>query len=201
MKNLQLAIPGLVIACKIWGNPKNPPILGLHGWLDNASSFDPLAKQLQNKYYFIAVDLPGHGHSSHLPLNSNYNFSDGIFNVIQIINTLHLDKVHLLGHSMGACLGSLVAGVAPDRFLSLSLIEGIGPFSHPEDTACKQLSDYLHFLTREDIKPPKGYKKFESTVLARSIRGYVSLEIAKILCKRGVKNDNGLFIGGMTDVY
>jgi pimeloyl-ACP methyl ester carboxylesterase len=116
MKAIQLQIPGFTIACKAWGNPEDQPIIALHGWLDNANSFDEIAKRLQDKYYIIAVDLPGHGHSSHLPAGCIYHFTDGIFIVLEILNALKLKKVHLLGHSMGACLGSLIAGVAPERF-------------------------------------------------------------------------------------
>lgn len=190
---MELSISGLTIACKTWGNPQHPPIVALHGWLDNANSFDFLAQYLQQDYYFIAVDLPGHGHSSHLPLSINYHFIDGIFIVIQIIKALKFNKVHLLGHSMGACLGSLVAGVAPERLFSLSLIEGLGPFSSPEETACKQLSKYSDFLTQKAIKKPKGYPQFDSAALARAIKGYVSFDIAKLLCERGVREDNGVY--------
>ena len=139
-----LTIPGFTIAYKTWGKSTNPPLIALHGWLDNANSFEPLAHYLQERFYLIAIDFPGHGYSSHLPQGCYYHFMDGVFNLIQIINALQLEQVHLLGHSMGACLASLVAGVAPERFLSLALIEGLGPFSHPAQTACKQLSDYLH---------------------------------------------------------
>ncbi|HAU1037058.1 TPA: alpha/beta hydrolase [Legionella pneumophila] len=193
MKTKILSIPGLSIACKVWGNPDNPPILALHGWLDNANSFDDIAEHLQNDYYFIAVDLPGHGHSSHLPPGCIYHFTDGIFTVVEIINAFGLNKLHLLGHSMGACLGSLVAGVAPDRFLSLSLIEGLGPFSHPAETACQQLSKYLDYLSQKQSKKAKGYNKFEHAALARSVKGYVSLDIAKSLCERGIQQENGLY--------
>jgi pimeloyl-ACP methyl ester carboxylesterase len=188
-----LSIPGLSIACKIWGNPANPPIVALHGWLDNSNSFDLLAPYLQNDYYFIAVDLPGHGHSAHLPISSSYHFIDGIFTIIQIINALKLDTVHLLGHSMGACLASIVGGVDPERFLSISLIEGLGPFSLPEKTACKQMATYLHYLTQTQNKKNKGYANFESAALARAIKGYVSLDIAKILCERGIEEKHGHF--------
>ncbi|RUR20041.1 alpha/beta hydrolase [Legionella sp. km535] len=193
MNSLELSIPGLTIACKVWGNPENPPVIALHGWLDNANSFDKLAQYLHHDYYFIAVDLPGHGHSSHLPISSNYHFIDGIFTIIQILDSLNLNKVHLLGHSMGACLGSLVAGVAPDRFLSLSLIEGLGPFSSPEESACKQLSKYLESLTQKETKKIKGYPEFDRAALARALKGYVSLDIAKSLCERGVKEDKGIY--------
>lgn len=193
MNTLELTIQDLTIVCKTWGNSNKPPIIALHGWLDNANSFDYLAPYLQDHYYFIAVDLPGHGHSSHLPLSSNYHFTDGIFTVVQIINALQYDEVHLLGHSMGACLASLVAGVAPERLLSLSLIEGLGPFSSPAETACNQLSRYLHYLTQKAAKKAKGYNKFENAAFARSLKGYVSLDIAKTLCERGVKEEHGLY--------
>lgn len=193
MKTIQLQIPGLTIACKAWGEPSNPPIIALHGWLDNANSFDDIAKILQEKYYFVAVDLPGHGHSSHLPPGCIYHFTDGIFTVIEIINALKLEQAHLLGHSMGACLGSLVAGVAPERFLSLSMIEGLGPFSQPAETACAQLSKYVNYLNQKQGAKITGYKQFEHAARARSTKGYVSLDIAKKLCERGTQEENGSY--------
>ncbi|WP_392536307.1 alpha/beta fold hydrolase [Legionella sp. 227] len=192
MKMLTLAIPGFSIACKIWGNPDKPTILALHGWLDNANSFAPLAPYLENDFHFVAVDLPGHGHSSHLPKGCHYHFFDGIFIVIELINALKLDKVHLLGHSMGACLASLVGGVVPERFLSLCLIEGLGPFSHPAETACQQLREYAHFLVQKS-KKSKGYDHINSAALARAFKGYVSLDIAKILCERSLIEKKGKF--------
>ncbi|CAM2742383.1 lipase LipA (L.pneumophila) [Legionella steigerwaltii] len=192
MNTLTLTIPGFSIACKAWGNPDKPTILALHGWLDNANSFAPLAPYLENNFHFVAVDLPGHGHSSHLPEGCHYHFFDGIFVVIEIINALKLDKVHLLGHSMGACLASLVGGVVPERFLSLSLIEGLGPFSNPAETACQQLREYAHFLAQKG-KDSKGYDHIDSAALARAFKGYVSLDIAKILCERSLIEKKGKF--------
>ena len=40
------------IAGKAWGDPGGKPILGLHGWLDNAGTFDHLAP-LINEVSFI----------------------------------------------------------------------------------------------------------------------------------------------------
>ncbi|MDR3501139.1 MAG: alpha/beta hydrolase [Legionella sp.] len=192
MQEITLTIPGFSIAAKTWGNPQNPPILALHGWLDSANSFAPLASYLHHDFYLIAVDLPGHGLSSHLPPGCNYHFFDGIFIIIEIINALKLEKVHLLGHSMGACMGSLVAGVAPERLHSLYLIEALGPFSSPAKTACSQLTDYAKFISHTH-RAPKGYEQFESAVLTRSQKGYVSMEIARILCERGLMEKEGRY--------
>ncbi|MFI4962525.1 MAG: alpha/beta fold hydrolase [Legionellales bacterium] len=193
MKTGELDIPGLTIAYKMWGNPSNPPVLALHGWMDNANSFDGLAAILLNHYYVIAIDLPGHGHSSHLPLSSHYHFTDAICVVVQVIRALQLDKVHLLGHSMGACLGSLIGGVAPEYLLSLTLIEGLGPFSHPAETACQQLSNYLNYLIQDETKQSKGFAQLDLAAKARAIRGYVSLDIARILVARGVVHRDGSY--------
>lgn len=193
MKELNLTIPGLALTGKTWGNPQKPPILALHGWLDNANSFSLIAPYLANDFYFIAIDLPGHGYSDHLPAGCNYHFFEAIFTIIEVINALNLDKVHLLGHSMGACLASLLAGVTPERLLSLYLIEGLGPFSAPAETAHKQLQTYAQFLSLKNKKRPRGYQRFNDAVSARSAKGYVSLEIAQILCERALIEKEGQF--------
>lgn len=189
----EIMVADLKIAYKIWGNPQNPPIIALHGWLDNANSFDLVAPFLQDNYYLIAIDLPGHGHSSHLLASSYYHFIDGVFLVAQIIQALKLDKVHLLGHSMGACLASILGGIAPEHFLSISLIEGLGPFAQEDKLACKQLATFLKYLSLPKTKPAKGYSQFENAALARAAKGYVSLDIAKLLCERSIIEKQGVF--------
>lgn len=193
MKTTTLSIPGFNIACKIWGNPKNPPILALHGWLDNANSFNYLAPYLEKDFYLIAIDLPGHGHSSHLPAGCYYHFTDALFTLVEILDALHLNKVHLLGHSMGACLASLFGGIAPQRLLSLGLIEGLGPFSAPGSSACTQLAQYMSYLSPAQKPPAKGYPDEDTAAQIRATKGYVSLDIAKTLTERGLHQENGRF--------
>jgi pimeloyl-ACP methyl ester carboxylesterase len=193
MTPITLDIPGFSIACKTWGSSSNPAILALHGWLDNANSFDQIAAELQNQYYFIAMDLPGHGYSSHLPAGNHYHFIDGVFTVVEVINALKLNSVHLLGHSLGACIASIVAGIAPAHVRSLALFEGLGPLTSPEESAHKQLTRFLSTLSPHTSKAPKGYHDFASAAHARSIKGYVSLEIAARLCERGLNQEQGLY--------
>ena len=47
-----------------WRREGAPRVLCLHGWLDNAASFVPLAPLL-DRLDVVALDLPGHGHSEH----------------------------------------------------------------------------------------------------------------------------------------
>lgn len=193
MNSLELAIPGFSIAYRTWGHSQNPPIVAFHGWLDNANSFEQIAEYLQEHYYFIAIDLPGHGLSSQLPPGTHYHFIDGLFAVVHIIDALQVGKVHLLGHSLGACIASLVASIAPQYLLSLSLIEGLGPITQPAESAPIQLTHYLNNLTSLKSNKRKGYHDINSAAQARSSKGYVSLDIAKRICERGLVEDDGVY--------
>jgi pimeloyl-ACP methyl ester carboxylesterase len=189
----ELTIPGFTIACKAWGDSKLPPMIALHGWLDNANSFDALAPYLENRYYLVAIDLPGHGLSSHIPEGCYYHFIDGIFNTLKIIQALDFDRIHLLGHSMGACLASLIAGVVPDQILSMTLIEALGPLAAPQESCCAQLTNFYQHALNVDDKKERPYPSLSRAAEARAARGYLSLEHAAILCQRGVRQEGDSF--------
>lgn len=64
-KEISFKVPWGNIAAKEWGPDDGKLFLGLHGWLDNANTFDRLVPLLPADIKFIAIDLPGHGRSSH----------------------------------------------------------------------------------------------------------------------------------------
>ncbi|GLV33094.1 uncharacterized protein CBL_10441 [Carabus blaptoides fortunei] len=66
IKEVKIPVPWGHIAVKTWGNERDPIILVVHGWVDNAGSFDTLIPLLPTSYYYYCMDLPGHGRSSHL---------------------------------------------------------------------------------------------------------------------------------------
>jgi len=69
-------------------------ILALHGWLDNCRSFHYLAPRLIEKFQpgeaeLVAIDLPGHGLSSHRPLDGpQIILSEGAYYIAEIIDAL-----------------------------------------------------------------------------------------------------------------
>ena len=193
MREFTIQIPGFSIAAKSVGDPSNPPMLALHGWLDNANSFDCIASSFSKHFHFIAVDLPGHGCSSHIAAGCHYHFIDGIGIVREILDALGHGSAHLLGHSMGACLASLVAGVLPKRCDSLFLIEGLGPLSAPSECCAQQLQAFYHYDRSNVNIPNRAYDSLQQASKARAKRGHVSLEIASILTQRGVKFIDGKY--------
>src|SRR5580765_8467017 len=99
---------GTITALRSSSTANAPRVLALHGWLDNAASFVPMAKHLDG-IELVAVDLPGHGHSVHLPPGSIYTFEMAVHHVLDIADALGWERFSLLGHSMGAGIASLVA--------------------------------------------------------------------------------------------
>ncbi|KTC86142.1 MULTISPECIES: alpha/beta fold hydrolase [Legionella] len=188
-----IAIPGFIIAYRTWGEPDLPPLIALHGWLDNANSFALLAPYLAKQFHIVAIDLPGHGLSSHLPEGCYYHFTDGIFNILQITKALDFKRYHLLGHSMGACLASLIAGVVPEQILSMALIEALGPFANPEEDCCEQLANYARQTYKTFEQETKPYPSMELAIQARAKRGYLAQEYVSILGQRGVQRKNNSF--------
>ena len=113
-EELKIQTSTLRLVAKCWGNPEGFPILALHGWLDNAATFDHLAPLLP-EFQLVSLDLPGHGFSDHRPSGMSYHFTDMVVDVLEVANVLNWDFFSLLGHSMGAGIASYLGGTIPEK--------------------------------------------------------------------------------------
>ena len=86
-RDLTLELPRLKIAAREWGPADGPPVLALHGWLDNAVSFDRLAPLLPD-FHIVALDLAGHGRSQHRHPEVVFHFIDWAPEVIATADVL-----------------------------------------------------------------------------------------------------------------
>lgn len=137
LREFALDLPSGRIAGLRGGDAGAPRVLALHGWLDNAASFVPLAAHLRG-IELVAPDLPGHGRSAHLAPGADYSFAAAVHAVLDIADALGWDRFSLLGHSMGAGIASLVAAGAPERVRRLVAIEALGALAEePERTAAR----------------------------------------------------------------
>lgn len=118
------------------GSGRSRKILAVHGWLDNASSFIPIAPLIEDAH-MVAVDLAGHGHSDHRPPGTSYHLVDYVPDVVEVAERLAWDRFILLGHSLGAGIASLIAATFPERVEKLCLVDGIGPMSGA-DSSCPE---------------------------------------------------------------
>ncbi|HEU0276789.1 MAG TPA: alpha/beta hydrolase [Rhodanobacteraceae bacterium] len=159
------------LAALAWGDPDLPPLIVLHGWLDNAASFGRVAPLLAAHRRVIALDLPGHGHSAHLPAEARrYHFVDQIDGVLDAADALGLAQFDLLGHSLGAGIAAMVAAATPARIGRLALIEGLGPLADGEaDTLRRWREAYAPRGVRR--RSPRIFPTVEDAVAARVAAG------------------------------
>lgn len=120
-----------------------PPVVMLHGWLDNSLTFVRLAPELARQTTVHAIDMAGHGHSGHRPAGQNYLLMDYVADLAELLDT-HLltgedDQVDLVGHSLGGIVCALYAAAFPERVRRLVMIDSLGALSRPAEDTIPQL--------------------------------------------------------------
>ncbi|MEW9571984.1 alpha/beta fold hydrolase [Rhodanobacter sp. Si-c] len=186
----RIALPHLTLAALEWGDSAAPPVVALHGWLDNAASFSALAPLLAPHWRVIALELPGHGHSGHLPAGSSYHYTDHMRTVLTALDALELPRCALLGHSLGAGIASLAAAAAPERIERLWLIEGLGPLG---DDGTHTLQRYRDALAKPpaDGKALRVFRDVDQAISARVIASGLRAELARPIVARGLHEADG----------
>ena len=173
------------------GNPTGRKLLALHGWLDNAASFVPLLPHLQ-AFDVVALDLPGHGASAHRLPGYDYVFVDWIHDVLDVLDALDWPRAHLLGHSMGAAIATVVAAAAPERVDRLALIEALGPLSGQAEDAGARLRQAVAARRALDLgRPQRLIADLESAVAARLKVSAMSPDAARLIVERNLRNVAG----------
>lgn len=176
-----------VIAGLAWGAETGIPVLALHGWLDNAASFLPLAGHLPG-VRLVALDFPGHGHSDWRPGVLWYHYIDYVWDVISAVEQLNWQRFHLLGHSLGGAVATAVAAAFPERIISLNLIDAIGPLADSESATAQRLKRACDELQKLNSRSQPVYADIEKLVRARAIRGGIDIASARLLLDRNLVN-------------
>ncbi|NYE75001.1 alpha/beta fold hydrolase [Microlunatus parietis] len=117
------------------GVPDGPPVILLHGLGGDHTTWDRFAEHLGDRYQVLAVDQRGHGGSDHA---DGYSFRALAEDVWLLADALDLDRVTLIGHSMGGLAALIAAQLRPDRVAALVVEEAPPPVP----------------LDRPDVEPP-----------------------------------------------
>ncbi|MGA0588362.1 alpha/beta fold hydrolase [Dyella sp. KRB-257] len=188
-RELRIDLPALRLAALAWGDDDAPPLLALHGWLDNAASFARLAPRLAARHRVIALDLPGHGHSDHLGEGASYHWSDYVRAVLGAADALGLERYALLGHSLGAGIASMVAAARPERIERLLLIEGLGLLG---DDGTQTLQRFRHALAHEPAgKRLRTFASIKQAISARTLASGLPASQARPIIERALREADG----------
>jgi pimeloyl-ACP methyl ester carboxylesterase len=113
-------IGGVRLACRVGGTDPAPPLVLLHSLGGSGADWAGLARRLGGAYQVYAPDLRGNGDSDR---PGEYSFELMRDDVLGLLDALGLERVTLVGHSMGAAVAYLVASERPERIERLVLEE------------------------------------------------------------------------------
>jgi len=102
------------------------PVLLIHGLSESRGAWDEVTPSLARDHRVIRIDLPSHGASSDLPRGERLALAESIG---EFVRRLELVSPHLIGHSLGGLLVTLLA--APVRAASVVNVDQpffMGPF-------------------------------------------------------------------------
>lgn len=146
-------------------------ILFLHGWQDNAATFITVMEAYAKKnptHHLIALDWFGHGLSDQKGKDNFYHFFDYIDDLHQVILSLKISSVFLVGHSLGGLIASAYSATFPEKVSALMMIEALGPLSEPEENIAERLRQGILSRQRFRNKPQRQLKDKQTAVELRS---------------------------------
>ena len=186
VEEIRIQLPHIDLAARVFGPEDGKPVLALHGWLDNAMTFERLAPRLQG-LRIVALDMAGHGYSGRRGPGAGYQLWDYALDALMATHQLGWQKFSLLGHSLGGIISVLIAGAVPEKIEQLALIDGIVPDTGEAQHSPNKLGEALLAQIALADKKKTVYTTIEQAVEARK-RGLiaVSQEAAELLASRGL---------------
>lgn len=104
------------------------PLIILHGLFGMSDNWNSLARQFsENDFHVFALDLRNHGQSFHSDV---FNYDAMSEDVIQFISSEGLEKVNIIGHSMGGKVAMLLACLN-ENLIEKLIVADIAPRYYP----------------------------------------------------------------------
>lgn len=183
----EFLIRGIKLSVKHWHAQQSYPVIALHGWLDNAASFDALAPLL-SQCSIAAIDLAGQGLSENRPASSTYHLWDDLLDILAIADDLGWETFSLIGHSRGAMLSVMLAASCSQRVKNIILLDGLMPIPVVAKDAARQLGRYIHDYRKVDS--PRLFNSRAEAITARAKVGNLSEAAVECLAQRQLRQSH-----------
>ena len=139
-----------------WGPDSDDPLLFLHGFGDCAATFQFVADEIDPGLPLLAIDWRGFGASARSP--GGYWFPDYYADLEAMLEACcPRGPARIVGHSMGANVAMIYAGVRPARVRALVNLEGIGLARTHADQAPARLAQWL-----DELRAPAAASDYPS---------------------------------------
>ncbi|KAM7419104.1 hypothetical protein PAMA_016293 [Pampus argenteus] len=195
VSELTLPAPWGEIRGKVWGPDHGHPVLCLHGWADNCGTFNTLIPLLPKECRYVAVDMAGHGLSSHRPPGVFYTFPSYVADVRTVVDALQWSRFSIIGHSMGGNVAGLFSALYPEMVDAVVLLDSYGFLPTDVKEMAKVMrsgiEDMLHFEKKSKHKKERLYTYEKAVERLLAANPTLSEESVKILLERGLVQVEG----------
>ncbi len=155
-----VTVDGLKIFYRTAGDPKKPAVLLLHGFPTSSHMFRDLIPPLADRYYVVAPDLPGFGHTD-APDRKTFKYSfEHLADVIdRFTEVLKLNRYAIYVFDYGAPVGFRLALRHPERISAIisqngnAYLEGLSEGWNPIQNYWKDPSPENRAALRAFLKP------------------------------------------------
>lgn len=123
-----------------FGSEKNPPVVFLHGLLDESFGFRRVIKEmLDDNFCLYVFDLPGYGKSK-LP-NIKFLYQIDVWGEIlrESFEILNLKDITLVGHSMGGLTAQHIVLKDKSKMIRRLMLLAPGGIPHPEREKMREI--------------------------------------------------------------
>jgi len=195
VRECRVAIRGIELAYFEWGPRVGPTVLMLHATGFHARCWDGVIRGLSSERQaprVIAVDQRGHGRSTKAP---PYEWGEFGADAAALVEALDLDDIIGVGHSMGGHATVQAAGVHPERFRALLLVDPVilDPAAYAISAPFRSADDHPVSRRRNQwASPEEMFERFKD-------RHPFSLWVPEILmdyCRFGIVPDGDGFVLG-----
>ena len=195
------------------------PLVILHGLFGSLDNWFSIARELEKHYTLYLVDQRNHGDSPH---SDQWNYQIMVEDLKELLDDEGLEKIYLMGHSMGGKTAMYFASTYPERVEKLivadiapryypihhqTILEGLNSIDLKETKSRKeadaQLSEYIQelgtrqFLLKSLGRNEKGFVwKINLPVITKNIE-----EVGKALPEEAKYAGPTLFLGGTNSNY
>jgi len=129
---------------------QGPPLLLLNGIAMSAASWQPVAEPLAEHFTVIRGDFRGQLMS---PGTAPADVAGHVVDVVEVLDHLGLDSVHVLATSFGGAVGALLAAGHPDRVRSLLSVASADGFT---DVMATEVARWREATVRSLEGPDRG---------------------------------------------
>lgn len=110
------------------GDTSGTPVLFVHGNASSATYWEELMLALPPGYWGIAPDLRGYGDTEDKLIDATRGMGDFVDDLLSLMDTLGIQRFHVVGHSLGGAVIFGLIGAAPQRVISATLAAPGSPY-------------------------------------------------------------------------